>query len=491
MKQHRHVPHDSNIGYSAPQSKSARRSLFTWQNIFKNLVLISFLVFINKAGLPGNAIFYIVLTVMAIRSPEGALKALSLSLMATTINNAYVSLSVVFAIGRMVILFVVAARFMYDLSKTRGDLLQRGYIWLLFGFCAVAAMGSVFNGYFVVVSLLKLLAFGAGVFAVLLGADVVRLRSSDLTCWCFSIISFCVLLGLFGMVTGVGYGMEDQATGARELFFKGAFYHSQALGAIGALMLVYLFTLYLFAPYRYKWFTLFLALAMAFQLYLTASRTGMATAVIGCAATFSLAYVTPGTAHRRVRFYLSKLQLAVMGGVGFILVFFVNAFTGNSLGKGLISILLKYGDSEALSWEVLFKTRMPLIEFMIANFKTSPLTGIGFGTSYDPGFAAKATWYTAPIEKGVLPLAVLEETGLSGSLFFWSFIILFVIYLIRERNISGFGIFVTLLVANLGEMMFFSFGGSGGMCWFVVAAGLVLSDRCLTTQGPAGGRAVY
>ena len=36
--------------------------------------------------------------------------------------------------------------------------------------------------------------------------------------------------------------------------------------------------------------------------------------------------------------------------------------------------------------------------------------------------------------------------------------------------------------------MFFSFGGAGGMCWFVVAAGLVLSDRCLTSQGPGGGK---
>jgi len=73
-----------------------------------------------------------------------------------------------------------------------------------------------------------------------------------------------------------------------------------------------------------------------------------------------------------------------------------------------------------------------------------------------------------------LPIAVLEETGLSGSAFFWGFIICFLIYLIRERNISGFGIFIALLAANMGEMCFFSFGGAGGMCWFLVAAGLVL-----------------
>ena len=488
MKQHHQDPSGSNRAFSAPQSKAQRRSLFTWQNIFKNLVLISILVFINKAGLPGNTIFYGILIVMALKSSEGALKALSLSLMATTINGAFVSLSIVFAIGRMGILFLVAWRFMLDLSKIRGNFMERGYVWLLFGFCAVVAIGSVMNGYFVVLSLLKLLAFSAGVFAILLGADVVRIRSSDLTCWCFSLIVFCVLLGLVGLVTGVGYGLEERVTGETGVFFKGAFFHSQSLGAIGALMLVYLFTLYLFSPYRYKWATAGLMLALIYQIYLTGSRTGMGTAVIGCAATLCLAYVTPGTAHRRVRFYLSKLQLAGMGAVGFILMLFANSFTGNSLGERFSGFLNKYNETGGFSFAGLFETRMPLIEQAYANYLTSPLTGIGFGTSYDPKFVAGATWYTAPTEKGFLPTAVLEETGLSGSALFWGFIICFLIYLIRERNISGFGIFIAMLAANLGEMLFFSFGGAGGMCWFVVAAGLVLSDRCLTTQGVGGGR---
>ena len=484
MKQHRYVPHDSNIGYSKPLTKTQRRSSFTWQNILRNLALISFLVFINKAGLPGNAIFYGILVVMALKSSEGALKALSLSLMTTTMNQAFVSLSIVYAIGRMGILFLVAWRFMLDLSKIRGNFMGRGYVLLLFGFCAVVAMGSVINGYFVVVSLLKLLAFSAGVFAVLLGADVVRVRRSDLTCWCVSLVVFCVLLGLVGLVTGIGYGSEERVTGVTGVFFKGAFSHSQSLGAIGALMLVYLFTLYLFSPYRYKWATAGLMLALAYQLFLTGSRTGMATALIGCGATLCLAYVTPATAHRRVRFYLSKLQLAGMGMAGFALMMFVNFFTGNSLGQKIGEFLNKYNRAEGASVAGLFESRMPLIEQGYANYLTSPLTGIGFGTAYDAKFVEKATWYTAPTEKGFLPIAVLEETGLSGSAFFWAFVICFLIYLIRERNISGFGLFVTLLTANLGEMLFFSFGGAGGMCWFVVAAGLVLSDRCLTTQGP-------
>ena len=212
--------------------------------------------------------------------------------------------------------------------------------------------------------------------------------------------------------------------------------------------------------------------------------------MIGFGATLCLAYVAPGTAHRRVRFHLSKLQLAVMAIAGSLLMVFVNFFTGNSVFSALGGFLNKYNDAE-LNLDVLFRTRMPLIEQGYANYLSSPFTGIGFGTSYDPEFAATATWYSAPAEKGFLPLAVLEETGLSGAAFFWGFIVFFVIHMIRERNISGFGIFITMMAANLGEMMFFSFGGAGGMCWFVVAAGLVLSDRCLTTQALGAGRTLY
>jgi hypothetical protein len=119
------------------------------------------------------------------------------------------------------------------------------------------------------------------------------------------------------------------------------------------------------------------------------------------------------------------------------------------------------------------------------NFYNSPITGIGFGTAYDDKFVQGATWYTAPTEKGFLPSAVLEETGLIGGLFFTGFLVSFFVYLIRDRNVPGFGMMVTFLVSNLGEMTFFSFGGAGGLCWFFVAAGLALSDRCLTAQ-PGG-----
>ncbi len=470
---------------SRGSSRYARQGSFTWQNILKNGLFIAFMVIVNKAGAPGNALFYLILCSMAMRSSEGALKALSLSVMVTTINPAFVSLSTVFAAGRMGILFLVAGRFMYDLSRSRTDFMRRGYVISFIGFCAVVAMLSVVNGYFVMVSLLKVLAFSVGAFAILVGAEVTRVGRSDITCWCYSFIAFCIILGGITLVTGVGYGTEQILSGGEGLFFKGPFFHSQTLGAIGALMLVYLVTLWIFSPYPYKWGTVALILGMLYMVYLTGSRTGLITAILACAAIVGLGFMTTGTGHRQVRFAVSRMQLIALAGIGGILMVFAEVFSGGGISSKATGFLIKYAQHGygGLSWDLLFATRMPLIEKSLEIFRGSPMTGIGFGTSLAPYFIANATWYTAPTEKGFLPTALLEETGLIGSSLFWVFIALFLIYLLRTRNVSGFGMFVAFLILNLGEMTFFSFGGAGGMCWMLVGAGLALGPRCLTTQG--------
>lgn len=66
-----------------------------------------------------------------------------------------------------------------------------------------------------------------------------------------------------------------------------------------------------------------------------------------------------------------------------------------------------------------------LIARMFSNIEEHPFVGIGFGVSstpeemnitYDPIFGAPLS---APVEKGVLPVAIIEEFGffLGGSIF--------------------------------------------------------------------------
>ena len=92
----------------------------------------------------------------------------------------------------------------------------------------------------------------------------------------------------------------------------------------------------------------------------------------------------------------------------------------------------------------------------------------------------------AAIEKGVLPLAVVEELGIPGAL-----AVLAWIWLLVRRSIKGAGLvplalLFTALLLNMGEMMLFSPGGMGLL--MLVVIGLAASEK---PQGRARDEAVH
>lgn len=462
-------------------SRRERRSQFTFRNILLNLIFITFLVFINKLGMPGNLFFYAILAIMAAQSSEGALKALALSTLVTTISPVFVSLSAVCAVGRMGILFLVAWRLIYDLRRCDTNVLRRSYFIAFSAFCGVTAILSLVSNYFLVVSLLKLLSFAVGAFAIIVGAEAVKVARSDLTCWVYSIICFICLLGMISYVAGIGYAFEKDVFGRAATFFRGPFNHSQTLGAIAGLMLVYVTMIWLFSPYPYKLLTLVICASLLVMLYLTGSRTGLLTGLLGAGVTVICGMLSMRKSDRRVRLNVRKEHLILLMLSCLFVMVFSDFYSGGALSGKARDFIMKHGlGRDELSLDAIFSSRMPLIERSILIFKQAPITGIGFGTSVDPSFAANASLFSAPTEKGFLPTAILEETGVIGTIFFVIFIVSFLTYLYRDRNISGFAIFFTLLVLNLGEMVFFSFGGAGGFCWMMVGAGLALGPRCLT-----------
>lgn len=103
---------------------------------------------------------------------------------------------------------------------------------------------------------------------------------------------------------------------------------------------------------------------------------------------------------------------------------------------------------------------------MWSNITRQPWQGIGFGVASRPedmhitrdpvlGLPVGAS-----IEKGVMPLAVLEEVGIFGFLMVSTWLAFLLIGSVR----SGFGsmaVLLTALALNLGEYTLFSIGGFG------------------------------
>ena len=107
------------------------------------------------------------------------------------------------------------------------------------------------------------------------------------------------------------------------------------------------------------------------------------------------------------------------------------------------------------------------------DFEQFPAFGIGFGVSLDPAFRPVidptiGLPISAPVEKGFLPTAVLEETGLVGATAFTLLLLALFRRAFSNNELSYAWMFGTCVLTNLGEMMFFSAGGLGLYIWLLM-----------------------
>lgn len=143
--------------------------------------------------------------------------------------------------------------------------------------------------------------------------------------------------------------------------------------------------------------------------------------------------------------------------------------------------LFKRTDAESL-FEAAESSRGTVVDNMILNIENNPLSGIGFGMSsklenlkveYDPFFNIPIS---AAIEKGVLPLAVLEELGIIlGSLVLVWFIIS--CFRAAQIDVQKLCIVICIVCLNLGEYMFFSVGGMGMLMLVFFTFSVVLRKK--------------
>jgi hypothetical protein len=131
-------------------------------------------------------------------------------------------------------------------------------------------------------------------------------------------------------------------------------------------------------------------------------------------------------------------------------------------------------------------TRGVLIDLIFHNIELHPLSGIGFGiASYPEGMIIERDPLlglptSASIEKGVFPVAVVEELGIFGAVL----VVVWLWMVVRRASRTGVAaltVVLTMLLVNMGENTFFSPGGFGLLPLILVA--------WAATARPAQGRA--
>lgn len=375
-----------------------------------------------------------------------------------------------------------------------------GMIPFLLVACISASIGWVPQ-----ISYMKLINFAVFFFGIWLGTqnidkkveDVIQLRAMMLAVCVFFIlgsfllywvpsVSYLSSLKAFnkGGVAEAAYSAEMMresmitSANAYNSLFCGITSQSQTLAPVLALCFSWVTCDMLFIEKRVRWPHLGLMIISVPLMYFTRSRVAFVAlvAALGIIYMYTIRKVNiPFHVRQTVR------QGAFLFGFLILVLTVIVEIRGNTISQWMRKSNDTEEDDRSLT-EAMTSSRMGLIEECMFEFNRSPVFGSGFQVSYDHLTLmqhSNGLILSAPIEKGLLPVMVLGETGLVGAACFLFFLLSFYVTAVKRQlfiTITLFGVFFT---ANLGEATFFSPGGMGGTLWMISAIGGFVLDTIL------------
>lgn len=383
------------------------------------------------------------------------------------------------AIAMLIILVSVVRR--------RGKGLNFGFLM----FYLLCATISSIGGYFPAISYIKIVNFGIFAAALWLGGknmsadivDVMKMRDFIVAFGLFIVASSIVLIPFpaYSYLSALDVMREtgDASAAAETLselgffgnaLFCGITYQSQALGPLLALVIVYvILDMFLVQRNGSGWHVGALICA-APLLYMTRARVGLV-AAIGGIGHFCLLAFRSMSMTKRVRSHVQRSMTTGCIGVAVVLIC-------AEVHSGAISRFIRKRDDVASDArtvsEAFTESRMGAVEMNMHDFKRNPLIGSGFQVWEMHRYAERSgvlSYFSAPIEKGVLPLMVLGEGGILGAVVFMCFCVSFYVGCAKNKLVATPSMMTAFLMSNLGEATFFSPGAVGGVLWILSVLG--------------------
>lgn len=377
---------------------------------------------------------------------------------------------------------------------------------VMLAYLVVAIISSI-NGWSPRISYMKLVNFAVFFVGIWLGTQsleydrsgVCVLRSTFFALAFFLIIGSIALIPFPAVSTMSGLQqvqfsgnlailnkiLEEAALGGEMFLFCGVTMHSQVLSPLLACTFAWLICDLLFVEEELKWPHVVLIVLSLPLMYKTRSRVALLTIMVSLLLVYS--YLP-----RHIR-----LQPMVKRWLGSILMVFAFALItvtvvlelqGNVISRWMRKTDDVDFDRRSLS-EAFTASRQGLVEECMDDFRRNPLFGSGFQVSWFSEELAQGQGgivLSSPIEKGVLPLMVLGETGLVGGIVFIAFLFSFFSAGRCRRLYMTVTMMCVLLSTNFGEATFFSPGGLGGTLWIMCIVGGYVLDMSLSLQSRRG-----
>lgn len=422
----------------------------------KDGIQIIIIVCLYLASPATASISYFALLVYSLSGRVQAVKALAISWLFALLNPGIATGSSLTVFGR----YAVVAGAAVSIFVQHGHLQQRKRIDPIVTVTLLLGTFMVVHSYMISpvpeISILKAVLWTI-VMVTLLSAWP-RLSAPEIQSlehWLYGGLVLIMLFSLPLISSSVGY-LSNRAG------FQGILSHPQTFGPAMALLAVWTIGRMIMRNPP-PWTAIVITVASLFLVVMSEARTAGLALVLGLFVSIITATLSTGRtmgsiapALRSWRFQglmLFALLAAMVNGSA--VLSFIDNFMSKSGRAGVTGIIEAYDQS-----------RGDMIESMWANIDANPWTGIGFGipsniydlkVTRDPVLGLPVS---SAIEKGVIPVAVLEELGIPGFL-----LVLYWVWLVIRRSASrgiiALAIVVVALLVNFGEAVLFSTGGLG------------------------------
>jgi len=400
------------------------------------------------------SIIYAGLCIWTLIGPKQSLQAITLAVFIRYLNPGVFSLP--FEIGPLswLILLLALAR---NMTAVKGGVLIKLLAVWLFG---LVVTGLTFvSSQYPMVSLMKLLSFAIGASTVLICCEALdKNELKHLWVWIMALFSAVILLSLATLpFPSLAYH--------RGAGFQGILNHPQSLGALIAPFASWLLASVFFQKKSLISMPVFLSCLLIAISIISETRTAMVAVALALFGSFLV-------------FISTQKQFKGLGSLSKTLL-----KSGTVLLMGIL-VLLSYRPAQEVFMSYVFKresqnleealsSRSGGIEMQWQNFLDKPVAGWGFGIYPGDTFSKDVHTFmgipiSAPVEKGFIPTALLEEVGIAGALCFAFLLVTLIRFAARSRDIRWLAVFFSCLFVNLGEMVFFSAGGIGIFYWVLM-----------------------
>lgn len=422
------------------------------------LGFISFFVLLAVGRGPATTGAMIALCIWALFGPSQAIRALSLGITIKMLNVTVFTYTGLEGMLAWVLLFVAALRVLPYIAVRLSVVLPVLIFSILVGILSLA------TSEWAEISMMKLIAFTIGAVTALTAFGAVEERGLiGIRRWFFSLAVSIIMLSLPTFF----FPAISRALSA-EAGFQGILNQPQAFGIFIVPITAWLLSGVLFRPGKIRVISLTAVVGLFVLILLTKARTAMAAVLLSMVATFAVVIFVVNW-----KSTWAKPYRAVAVGLGLLVTTGLAALIFPTVVESLHGFVIK-GDQKDRSLQDSFQaSRGKGVALQWENFLSKPFTGYGFGI-YPGGMMREnivefmGIPISAPVEKGFLPTAILEETGIIGTA---AFLLLLLVLARRALNTSDMrwiSLFFACIFINIGECVIFSVGGIGFFFWLLI-----------------------